>query len=302
MSANRVYLLHPGLLYLPGIVSWIGEVRVLLNDLPDWKGWDLLTIQYNEANSFDVQPLFVRVLNKRGPVLLLEKVQSRPLALIREKLETRAIVLVRTIADSTELWAAVEECRERHEAGEPVLPRKLAVAVLIVRKLRHGHYWAGNAKGYLWHFDLAKGRGVDERFGDIAAEVANDLFLHEILVKKTSQRQQKLALNPDKKAEIHAIADDAIFHNKHLHEVLLRDHREEPASILYVPYNAQKFTIRADDGPVHECGTVRDAIMHAKGCPDGARYEVKIHLDHGKIWVESFVEKRLLVMFCEGFL
>jgi hypothetical protein len=96
-------------------------------------------------------------------------------------------VLRRRIGDFTELLELVEETRRRHQNDEPLLPRKFVVAVLICRKLRKGHYWAGNDKGYFWSYDLAKGRGVDDRFSDVVPEVASLLLQHGILVFKTSK-------------------------------------------------------------------------------------------------------------------
>jgi hypothetical protein len=301
MRPNRVYLLYPGPHSIPDIAEWIAEVLELLRADAAWDDWDLHATQYNDKNSFDVQPLYVRVLNKPGPVLLVEGVQGKPLADIREKLGIHAIVLVHTVADPTELWVAVEEARRRHEAGEPLLARKLLVAVLIVRKLLHRHYWGGNAKGYLWHFDLAKGRGVDERFADVAEEVANDLLLHGILINKTSQGKQKYALNPDRKAEVHAIADSGTFQNKHLKHVLMRDRRQESASYLYQPHTAQGFTLRAGDA-THQCVSVGEIIARAKNCADCMRYEAKVHFENGRVLRETFEEKRVLLQFFEVFL
>lgn len=177
MRPNRVYLIHPGRQHHPDLSGWIVEVEQLIRTEADWDGWDLVCIQYNGRNGFEVQPLYVRVLNRPGPVVLLENVQKKPLGDLREKLGIHAVVLVGSAGDSTALWAIVNDARQRHVNGEPMLSRKFVAAVLIVRKLRSGNYWGGNAKGYLWHYDLAKGRGVPEQFSDIASEVANDLLL-----------------------------------------------------------------------------------------------------------------------------
>ncbi len=265
MRPKRVYLLHPGPQQNPAIAGWIAEVEELIRTTTDWDEWDLHCIQYNERNGFDVQPLFVRVLNKPGPVILFEGVQRRPLADIRAKLGIHAVVLVRSPGDSTELWAIVDDARQRHINGEPLLPRKFVVAVLIVRKLRHRNYWGGNAKGYLWRYELAKGRGVDERFADIVDEVANDLLLHKILIQKTSQALKKYALNPERRTEIHAIADDGLFRDKHLERILLRDRRQESASYLHRPHSAQAFTILASGEKPHRCDTASAAVAQCRG-------------------------------------
>lgn len=246
--------------------------------------------------------MFVRVLNKPGPVILLENVQAKALGDLGEKLRTHAVVIVRAIADSTELWDVLVEARRRHEAGEPLLSRKLIVAVLLVRKLRKLNRWGGNAKGYLWHYDLAKGRGVDDRFADIVHEVTNDLLLHGILINKTSQGQQKYALNPRRKPEVHAIADSGTFVNKQLERILMRDPRQESASYLYEAKSTQSFTILSGNVPLHQCVSVFDAISHAKGCHDGAKYEAKVAFQNGHVLHEVFEERRILIQFLEAFL
>lgn len=302
MRPYRVYLLHPTSVYLPEINAWVHEVESLLRDDPSWAEWDLLAYPYNNQNSFDIQPMFVRVLNKPGPVILLENVQAKALGDLREKLRTHVVVILRTVTDSTDLWDVVAEARRRHEKGEPILPRKLVVAVLIVRKLRKLSRWAGNAKGYLWHFDLAKGRGVDERFADVVHEVTNDLLLHEVLVNKTSQGQQKYALNPNRKPEVHAIADNGTFLNKKLERILMRDPREESASYLYEAKTVQNFTILSGNVQLHQCLAVSEAISHAKGCQDGAKYEAKVEFQNGHVLHELFEERRILIQFLEAFL
>jgi hypothetical protein len=302
MRPNRVYLVHPGPQQNPDLAGWIVEVEHLIRTVTDWDDWDLECIRYNDRNGFDVQPLFVRVLNKPGPVVLLENVQQKPLADIREKLGIHAVLLVESAADPTDLWAIVDDARQRHINGEPLLARKLVAAVLIVRKLRHGNHWGGNAKGYLWHYDLAKGRGVPEQFSDIVGEVANDLLLQDILIYKTSKGLKKYALNPERKAEIHAIADDGFFQNPHLERILLRDRRQESASYLYRPHTARSFTIQAGGEKPHQCDTASAAIEHARVCADGVQFEARVHFDDGRTLVEVFVERRVLVQFLEVFL
>lgn len=301
MRPNRVYLLHPRDEYLAAATGWIAEVERLLRAEPSWDDWDLQCIPYNERNGFDVQPLFVRVLHQPGPVLLLERVQGKAIGDLQEKLRTNAIVLLKSPTDPTELWDGVAEARRRHEAGEPLLPRKLVVAILIVRKLRNRNYWGGNAKGYLWHFDLANGRGVDDRFKDVAEEVANTLFLHDVLIKKTSQGQLKYALNPKRKPEVYAIAGSGVFENKHLERLLSADHRQESAEYLQQPNEVRSFTIISGGKNSHECNTAADAITHVAGCSEGVRHEAIVAFQNSRILRETFEEKRVLLQFLEAF-
>ncbi len=301
MRPNRVYLLHPGPQSHPAIAGWIIEVEQFLRADPSWNEWDIDCVPYNERNGFDVQPLFARVLRNPGPVLLLENVQSKPLGDLREKLRAHTIVLLKSPGDSTDLWEAVSEARRRHEALEPLWSRKLVVAILIVRKLRNLRRWGGNAKGYLWGYDLAKGRGLDEKFIDVASEVANTLFLHQVLIKKTSQGLPKYALNPDRKDEVYAIANNGTFWNRRLEQIFMRDHREESASYLREPHEAIGFTITAEGRQPYECVKASDAIKHVKACPDGVRYEARVHFQNDHKLSDNFDERRILLQFLEAF-
>ena len=130
---------------------------------------------------------------------------------LRAKLRTFAIVVHADVTCSTSLLGAVSDTVRRHIQGEPLLPRKFVLAVLLVRKLHRGLYWAGNAKGYLWGSDLAKGRGVDEQYRDIVQEVTNLLLMNGILTFKTSKGSKKYALNPDNKREVYKILEEEQF-------------------------------------------------------------------------------------------
>lgn len=108
-------------------------------------------------------------------------------------------------------------------------------AVLIVRKLEAGHYWGGNAKGYMYADVLAKGRGVPDQFADIVAHVAHVLLLKGVLIRKPSQGRAKYALNPKRKSEVYAIVEAAAFHNEALRRLLNKDPKEVSARIIDSP-------------------------------------------------------------------
>jgi hypothetical protein len=302
MRACRIYLLHPLERHLPGAAAWVVEVEALLRADEAWSGWDLIVTPYDEQNSFAVQPLFVRVLNKPGPVVLVERVQRKALENLRGRLRTRAVVMVPAVADSADLWQVLEEARRRFESGEPFLPRKYVLAVLIVRKLRKGNYWAGKEKGYLWQDDLAKGRGVDERYSDIAHVVANDLLQHEILIFKTSQGAKKYALNPARKPEVHAIANDGTFWNKRLEAILVRDTEEVSAYQLNESRTAQGFVISGEGLKRFECAAIAEAVARARDCQDCPRYEVEVRFDGNHVLHETIEAQHILIQFLEGFL
>lgn len=301
MRNNRVYLLHPVEKYLPGVAEWIAAAEAFIREDPLWDDWDLHFTPYDDQNSFPVQPLHARVLNNLGPVVLLEKVQGKALNDLRERLRSRAVIVVATVTDDGGIYDQLVVARERFERKEPFLPRKFVVAVLIVRKLRKGNYWAGKEKGYLWHDDLAKGRGVDERYADIAHIVANDLLQHEILIYKTSQGAKKYALNPSKKPEIHAIADDRIFRNKKLEQILLKDREEVSAHELLESYDARQFEVAADGFPTFRATAVTEVVTFASECPDCPPYRVEVAFEGERYLREKISQKRILIQFFEAF-
>ena len=105
-----------------------------------------------------------------------------------------------------------------------------------------------------------------------------------------------------RKPEIHAIADSGTFSNKQLESILMRDRREESASYLYEAKTAQSFTILSRNVQLHQCLAVSEALSHAKGCQDGAKYEAKVEFQNGHVLHEVFEERRILIQFLEAFL
>lgn len=217
---------------MPGVTDWVAEAVDLLRHDSVLSDWEIRRTTYDDQNSFSVLDLVSQVCWRCGPVVLVEKVQTKPTEILRSRLRFRSIVLIVNAADSTDIWNGLCDARKRFESGEPFLPRKLVLAILIVRKLIQGHYWGGKDKGYMYLADLPKGRGVSEEFADITAEVANMLLLNGLLIKKPSKRRPKYALNPARKDEVHAIADTTQFRNRVLYDNLAKDRNEVSARIL----------------------------------------------------------------------
>jgi hypothetical protein len=240
MADFQVYLRYPQERILPGVADWILQARSMLVTEMAWTGWDIESEAYNANGAFSVQSLADKVKNIPGPVFLIEPVQKTAKELLRERLRVKAPVLIERVGNADELWHHFNQARERYLAFCPVLPRRFVAAVLIVRKLIRGHYWGGKEKGYLYADDLAKGRGVDEGFADIAADVANDLLIKNILIRKPSKGRAKYALNPNRKDIIHLIGactttqefpePDEIM--KRLKHSLVNDNAEVAAALL----------------------------------------------------------------------
>jgi len=229
------YVLHPQERFLPGINAWTHDLRSLLAADSEWANCRLIAIPHDDTNGFSANDLFSRIAGALGPVIIVEQVQTAPRENLRRLLRSRTIVSVADCIQGPEdLWQELETARKRFQSGEPFLPRKFVVAVLILRKLIHGDYWGGGAKykAYAYVDNLAKGRGVDDQFSDVTSEVANDLINKGMLLKKPSNRRKKCALNPERRGEIIEAATSHTFRDEPLERLLLRDKQEVSARLL----------------------------------------------------------------------
>ena len=229
MTPSRIYLLHPA---NSVIQQWIEEVREVLREDKKWKDRQIISLPYDSRNSFRISDVCARVGSVNGPVILLEKVQTKPREQLRELLRYRTIVSVCSASCSDDIYQAVLESLDRFEDGEPHLPRKLVAAILIVKKLYVQNYWAGRDKGYVWGKDIKKGRGIPAEFVDIVDEVVNDLLNKGVLISKKSCGKTKYALNKDRRIEISSIVEKGHFHDDRLYNVLTRDKKTVPSRFL----------------------------------------------------------------------
>ena len=224
----RIYSVHPAELQFPVLPDWRAEIEAVINADASWSGCSLVWLPMQRDNSFRLTDVLSRVGEANGPVVIFDSAQGHLREQLRESLWHKTVVVISSPADSTSLWADVAEARRLFETGEPHLPRRLVVAVLIVRKLYRGNYWGGaHEKNFLWSDDLANGRGVDDVFKDVAQEVANTLMLKGILVPKYGagkkrKRGQKYALNSDRRPDVIRFAND-LASSESLREIFARD-------------------------------------------------------------------------------
>lgn len=225
---QNVYLLHPQERYLPGITDWVSGVGKLIGADAKWDGWQIQAVSFDSQNGFSASDVTARVVASLGPVVVAGAVQASACQILRDRLQTRSVVVVADkIGCEADLLAALQDARQRFESGEPQLPRKFVVAVLVLRKMISCDYWGGGAKNkaFAWLDNIAKGRGVDDQFADIVPEVVNDLCLHDLLVKKISNGGKKYGLNHELRAEVHLAADSLVFANEALRRLLMKDRR-----------------------------------------------------------------------------
>lgn len=194
-----LYLGHPAREYEGDVIAEIVD-EFIASFAKD--GWEIRPTCYDQQKSLDARDFTSMVLQRPGPVLLLNPVQQRVVELVRQRIGVRTPVELATIYDSAALKQAVENTIAAFDAGEPRLSLDVVVALLMIRKLAREQMWAGNAKGYMWADDIPKGRGLDEKYAARVPNVINVLLNHELLVRKTSQHTSKYALNPLRKVEI----------------------------------------------------------------------------------------------------
>lgn len=295
---NPIYLYYPREIVYPGITGWVeAAIASFTEDTP---GWSVRQGTYDGQNNFAATALFVRAKNKAGPIILLHPVQAKPLRILREKLGNNVVILDRTVAGPEDIWAAISDAVALTEQGEPMLPRRLVIAVLIVRKLLRQDKWGGT-HNYLWARDLPKG-GFPAIMTDSVLSVANDLRHHGVLTAKSKNGSNKYALNSDAPEGVHAAAEANFSFNNDLDGILRRDRDLVPATLLEEPFEVEKYALTSTQGVAIECQTVAEAIAHADLDQAAGARKVTVHFNvNRKLW-ERFNEKAEALAYLRSFL
>ena len=155
------------------------------------------------------------------------------------RLARKTVIQVTNPMDRGEFLADLCSLRDLFASGEPQLPRRLVVTVLIIRKLYTHKYWGGShEKNFIWGDDIANGRGVAPDFKDIAQDIANFLRLHEILIakygsgKRKGKKGQKYALNRQREEDIRRLANDGETRDERINRWLYKDNATASARCL----------------------------------------------------------------------
>jgi hypothetical protein len=202
----------------------------LLSALVDWAGWEIQRHHSDHRHDFDSRHLHELVGAKPGPVLVVGKLKWQAVQALREQLLLKYAVVV--CEAPTELDHVLDQAREamaRHGAGDPRVPRRLVVTLRVLRKLVRGGYWGGESKNkaYIWPDEIAKGRGVDEKYRADAKEVANTLINLGWMRRVKKQGSWKWCLNIDFREDIHAFLNTRATTNQtlsaYLHKAGLPD-------------------------------------------------------------------------------
>ena len=237
MATGPIYIVHPPEQWFPGIGEWIRDVESTASNDPEWVAFPLRWIRMQDDHGFRVTDILSRVGSDLGPVLIFGSAQAAPRQEVKQRLAGKTVVRVTNPSDSTEMWSDLLELRNLFASGEPFLPRRLVVAILIVRKLYRHKYWGGShEKNFLWVDEIASGRGVDSAFKDIAQDVANFLQLKGLLVPKYGRgkrkKRQKYALNSDRRNDIQGLANHGQLSDRSVERWFYKDDQVTSARVL----------------------------------------------------------------------
>lgn len=190
---------------------------------PHLSTYDPKLIHCQDFNRLPKGRILPDIHSFHGPLIIFGSINEKDLIGIRESLDE--LVPIESIFPVDE-FEALEQVRliiSRFERGEPFLPRKYVVALLVIAKLYKLNIWGGNSKGYLWSGDLPKGRGISSEMEPHVLEVANLLRLNDWLISKKSCGKTKYALNSSKRREIAEIIETFKISDVQLRSLLLRD-------------------------------------------------------------------------------
>lgn len=203
MADIPIYLGYPNRVQHPMLHEWLPDIRGTIENDASWRDWNLKEYEYDLSCALRINDAVSAIKANSGPSVLLRPVQQRVFEDLRRKLSGRSIVLIGKADNAADILALMEESRDKHLTGEPMLPQKFIVSLLLIAKLEKHQMWGGKNKGYMWASDLAKGRGLDEMFASRVSDVILDLGLQDFLIRKTSNRKPKYGLNPNMRNEIY---------------------------------------------------------------------------------------------------
>ena len=225
---GKIYIGYPAQQYESSPATLVASYQ----SHPEWhNGWQLSTRKYELDLSLNANNFCSMVLQLPGPVVLLERIQTRSFEEIRRRLSCRVPVILCEITTIEELLTQISTAIANFERGEPLLPLDIVAALLMMRKFDLEHMWTGNSKGYMWVSDIPKGRGLDLKFEPRVANVLNILCMNKLVVFKVSNSKKKYALNPDKREEIYDILRTRKF-PLNIEAPLLRHHGHEGVRTL----------------------------------------------------------------------
>jgi hypothetical protein len=218
--------------------DWIEEAwNVIQTDHPECAGWSIShALKTDGSYGFDALDAFAVVARDPGPVLFLGRLQTTQVGLLEQKLTDRVVSRRSDATESSEVYEAILDLIARHHTGEPEVPRRLAVAVMLIAKLERMHYWGGNAKGFMSVSKLAKSNGLDEQYADTAHNVAEYLSSSKrqlrLMSTKLGDGSPKYACNNDERSRVYDFLRKWSIDDKETMQWLTRDSQKVPVRVL----------------------------------------------------------------------
>jgi hypothetical protein len=191
-------------------LSWVDEAwEVVASSHVESADWRLAAPHKGDSqSSFSGIDVYRAMARDLGPVLYIGGLKSSAIAALESELRGRVVSYhCKCPAGSTDVYEAMLDVIARHHRNEPEVPRRFAVALMLVAKLERMHYWGGNAKGFMSVHKLAKSNGLDQKYADTAHEVAEYLASSQrpvrLLSSKLGDGYPKYACNNESRSVVY---------------------------------------------------------------------------------------------------
>ena len=197
MARRHFYICHPPESRHPLAGRWVRAAIESRDDSASNAGsvqWQYRVLKTGNDCTFSPRDFASQILENRGPILFVNPVKAGALAHLRSKIGNDCVVEAYEMTCEADVIAGIELLQEMHLDGEPRIPRRQVVALLILAKLWKQDCWGGNNKSYMWAKDIPKGRGVPIKYKADVPELLNLMFLHGLLQSKPSKGGTKFAL------------------------------------------------------------------------------------------------------------
>ncbi len=296
MNAIYVILPHPTRQTHP-LGDWVQTALETLQREGGWEQWQIRTYQADQQGKTQLNPIRARIQLIPGPILLLGPVSPPTATQVRQSFPT--FVTVTSFAHSVgDLVTLCRDARTRFDNGEPLIPRRRAAAIVILRDLNGRDKWCGHSKGYHWWHLVQKNIGAT--FSNVADDVVNLLKLHQYVISKPSQGKPKYGCNPKRRAEIQLIVTEGKFVDRRLLEVLDRDATDTvPASELVETRHIEAWAVYPKGASQTLFANASAAISRLNELPDGPEYIWEIRFDAGQTSLrgESVSKEEIRLVF-----
>ena len=294
----RLFVYHPRAVGTFDYRPFCEALTLHLTGGGEWDGWQLKWWEYDRGSSFSVRDLRSRFGLEPGVVIFVEPVDRNAVAEFRRRTPT-APVLVVGATSHDELFSAAVRGRQLHERGEPLLPRKVVAASLLVRWLLSNNYWGSGQGSHSMAYPNLLAGALPQRLRDMTFQVANDLKQADLLVTKEKGKILKWGLNAKKDVRhaILALARTGEVVISHLRQVMERDSRQESAHLLLEAEKVNHVKVRAAGQAWAKCATAKAAAATLNADPAVGPYYCEVVFDGDLSLVEEAVEKRHLCEF-----